>query len=138
MPVIISQRVSIPDSEIELSGIRAQGAGGQNVNKVSSAIHLRFDIRNSSLPDFYKERLLRLSDSRISKDGVITLKAQRFRTQEGNREDALERLAELIRKAGQVQKKRVATKPTRGSKERRLEEKKKRSQHKKLRGKVEY
>jgi len=138
MPVIISQRVSIPDSEIELSGIRAQGAGGQNVNKVSSAIHLRFDIRNSSLPDFYKERLLRLSDSRISKDGVITLKAQRFRTQEGNREDALERLAELIRKAGQVQKKRVATKPTRGSKERRLEEKKKRSQHKKLRGKVDY
>ncbi len=138
MPLIISQRVSIPDQEIELSGIRAQGAGGQNVNKVSSAIHLRFDIRNSSLPDFYKERLLRLRDSRISTEGVITLKAQRYRTQERNREDALERLAELIRKAGQVQKKRVATRPTRGSKERRLDEKKRRSQHKKLRGKVDY
>jgi len=138
MPVTVSQRVSIPDSEIELSGIRAQGAGGQNVNKVSSAIHLRFDIRNSSLPDFYKERLLRLRDSRISNDGVITIKAQRFRTQERNREDALERLGELIRQVGKVQKKRVATKPTRGSKERRLDEKKRRSQHKRLRGKVDY
>ena len=138
MPVLISQRVSIPDSEIELSGIRAQGAGGQNVNKVSSAIHLRFDIPNSSLPDFYKERLLRLRDSRISNDGVITIKAQRFRTQERNREDALERLGELIRQVGKVQKKRVATKPTRGSKERRLDEKKRRSQHKRLRGKVDY
>ena len=138
MPVLISQRVSIPDHEIELSGIRAQGAGGQNVNKVSSAIHLRFDIPNSSLPDFYKERLLRLRDSRISNDGVITIKAQRHRTQERNREDALERLGDLIRSVAKVQKKRVATRPTRASKERRLDEKKRRSQHKKLRGKVDY
>ncbi len=136
MPLQISQRVVIPDDEIELSGIRAQGAGGQNVNKVSSAIHLRFDIRNSSLPDFYKQRLLALRDARISKDGVITLKAQRFRTQERNREDALERLAELIRKAGRVQKKRVPTKPTAAAKTRRIEEKKRRARHKQMRGKV--
>jgi len=136
MPLHISQRVSIPDHEIELSGIRAQGAGGQNVNKVSSAIHLRFDIRNASLPDFYKQRLLALKDSRISKDGVITLKAQRFRTQERNREDALERLAELIRKVSKVQKKRIATKPTRASKQRRIESKKRRGQAKALRKKV--
>lgn len=136
MPLQISTRVTIPDEEIGLSGIRAQGAGGQNVNKVSSAIHLRFDIRNSSLPDFYKQRLLALRDARISKDGVITIKAQRFRTQERNREDALERLAELVRKAGRVQKKRVPTKPTAAAKTRRIEEKKRRSRHKQMRGKV--
>ncbi|RMG37020.1 MAG: aminoacyl-tRNA hydrolase [Gammaproteobacteria bacterium] len=136
MPLRISQRVVIPDEEIDLSGIRASGPGGQNVNKVSSAIQLRFDIRNSSLPDFYKQRLLALRDARISKDGVITLKAQRFRTQERNREDALARLAELIRKAGRVQKKRVPTKPTLAAKTRRIEEKKRRSRHKQMRRKV--
>ncbi|BAN69967.1 alternative ribosome rescue aminoacyl-tRNA hydrolase ArfB [endosymbiont of unidentified scaly snail isolate Monju] len=136
MPLRISQKVVIPDEEIALSGIRAQGAGGQNVNKVSSAIHLRFDIRRSSLPDFYKQRLLALHDTRISKDGVVTIKAQRFRTQERNREDALERLAELIRRVGRVQKQRIPTRPTRAAKERRITEKKRRSQHKRLRGKV--
>jgi ribosome-associated protein len=136
MPLQISQRVSIPDREIELSGIRAQGAGGQNVNKVSSAIHLRFDIGRSSLPDFYKQRLLALHDTRISKDGVITLKAQRFRTRERNREDALARLAALIRGVAKTRKRRIPTQPTRASKERRIESKKRRSRHKQLRGRV--
>lgn len=136
MPLQISQRVSIPDREIELSGIRAQGAGGQNVNKVSSAIHLRFDIGRSSLPDFYKQRLLALHDTRISKDGVITLKAQRFRTRERNREDALARLAALIRGVAKMRKRRIPTQPTRASKERRIESKKRRSRHKQLRGRV--
>ncbi len=100
--LIISQAVSIPDDEIEISAIRAQGSGGQNVNKVSSAIHLRFDIAASSLPEFYKERLLALSDSRISKDGVIIIKAQTHRTQEKNRKDALERLQHLIKMIAQM------------------------------------
>ncbi len=136
MPLQISQRVVIPDHEIELSGIRAQGAGGQNVNKVASAIHLRFDIPNSSLPDFYKQRLLALRDSRISKEGVLTIKAQRFRTQEKNREDALRRLAELVRSVARVQKKRIPTKPTAAAKARRIEAKKRRARHKQMRGKV--
>jgi ribosome-associated protein len=128
--------VSIADEEMELSAIRAQGAGGQNVNKVSSAIHLRFDIQASSLPEFYKQRLIALKDRRISKDGVIIIKAQRFRTQEKNRDDALERLQHLIKSAVAVQKARRPTKPTKGSQRRRVDKKTKRGRTKALRGKV--
>lgn len=134
----ISHQISIPDEEIEFSAIRAQGSGGQNVNKVSSAIHLRFDIRASSLPALCKQRLIRLSDRRITSDGVVVIKAQQYRSQELNREDALERLRELILSTLQPRKKRVATKPTRASRERRLEGKKRQGETKTLRGKVEY
>lgn len=132
----ISNNIVIPDSEIELQAIRSQGAGGQNVNKVSSAIHLRFDIQTSSLPDFCKQRLLSLSDQRISSEGVIVIKAQRYRTQEKNREEALQRLRELIRSVLVTRKKRKPTRPTRASVKRRLEAKQKRSKIKRSRGKV--
>ena len=130
----ISSHVAIPDSEIDIHAMRSQGAGGQNVNKVSSAIHLQFDIAASSLPPFYKEELLKLRDHRISDDGVITIKAQQHRSQEQNRADALERLRVLIQSVAIPRKKRKPTKPTKSSKNRRIESKKKQGRLKALRG----
>ncbi|MGB2336657.1 MAG: alternative ribosome rescue aminoacyl-tRNA hydrolase ArfB [Alcanivorax sp.] len=133
----VSRNLQIPDNEIDLQAIRAQGSGGQNVNKVASAIHLRFDIRASSLPDRYKEKLLALSDQRITTDGVVVIKAQQFRTQEMNKENALARLAQLIKSVTVEQKPRKATRPTLGSKRRRLDSKTKHGKTKSLRGKVD-
>lgn len=133
----ISSNVSLADDEVELHAIRSQGAGGQNVNKVASAIHLRFDISASSLPEFYKERLLKLNDKRISKEGVLVIKAQQFRTQEKNREDAISRLQELIQSVARVQRTRLATKPSKAAKSRRVDSKTKRGQAKLLRRKID-
>jgi ribosome-associated protein len=131
----INDRIEIPEDEVKLNAIRAQGAGGQNVNKVSSAIHLRFDVPGSSLPDAVKQRILNSRDQRITADGVIVIKAQSHRTQEKNRSDAIERLREMILAATRTQRKRIPTRPGRAAKERRLESKKKRASLKKLRNK---
>lgn len=134
--IVLSRTVTLPDNEVEITAIRAQGAGGQHVNKTSTAIHLRFDIRASSLPDYYKERLLAASHHLITSEGVMIIKAQEYRSQEMNREAALARLVAVIQELTAVQKSRRATRPTRASKECRLASKSQKSSVKALRGKV--
>ncbi|WP_252145280.1 alternative ribosome rescue aminoacyl-tRNA hydrolase ArfB [Yokenella regensburgei] len=136
--IVISRTVSIPDEEVVMTAIRAQGAGGQHVNKASTAVHLRFDIRASSLPEYYKERLLEARHHLISDDGVIIIKAQEYRSQEMNREAAIARLVSMLQELTAVQKSRKATRPTRASKERRLTSKSQKSSVKALRGKVRH
>ena len=134
----ISKAVTITDSEIKISSMRSSGSGGQNVNKVSTAIHLKFNIQNSKLPDFYKKRLLTLSDHRITQEGVIIIKAQSYRTQEKNKLDALTRLKNLIKEVALPGKSREPTEPTKASKQRKAKNKNKRSQTKNLRARVDY
>lgn len=136
-PLVINEYISIPEHELAWQAIRAQGSGGQNVNKVSTAVHLRFDIRASSLPEACKERLLVMKDHRISDDGIVVIKAQSFNSQLKNRDDALDRLVGLVRAALVVRKKRRPTKPTKGSQVRRMDSKTKRGQAKALRGRVD-
>ncbi|MCI0507407.1 MAG: aminoacyl-tRNA hydrolase [Gammaproteobacteria bacterium] len=134
----ISRNVSLPDNEIEISAIRSQGVGGQNVNKVASAIHLRFDIRASSLPDFYKQRLLKLHDRRITTDGVVVIKAQQYRSQDKNRHAAFMRLQELIQSVAIVRRPRKTTRVPKHVKAERLDQKRKRGDTKTLRGKISF
>jgi len=133
----ISNTLTLDENEVEIAAIRAQGSGGQKVNKVSAAIHLRFDIAASSLPEYYKEKLLALKDKRVTKEGMVVIKSQQHRNREQNRDEALERLVELIKSVAVIQKKRIPTRPTKGAVKRRLTSKKRHANKKQLRKKVE-